>query len=147
MHLNLCFEIKSVYSTKNISTKHFPTFHFSCRNNNVIVTAFLISFILSGDTYACFLLPIIRYCLDTHGTISTFKFYSKIKKKNHIRIFEGTLCNLKKKKWLEPQYLANPPNLILSGVTHSLKNFLIFLISFPKFSEWHHIYTQIDKAR
>ena len=73
------------------------------------------------------------------------------KKKIHIRIFEGTLCNLKKKKkkkkWWEPQYLANPPNLILSGVTHSLKNFLIFLISFPKFSEWHHIYTQIDKAR
>ena len=47
----------------------------------------------------------------------------------------------------EPQYLANPPNFILSGVTHSLKNFLIFLILFPKFSEWHHIYTQIDKAR
>ena len=23
-----------------------------------------------------------------------------------------------KKKWWEPQYLANPPNLILSGVTH-----------------------------
>ena len=22
------------------------------------------------------------------------------------------------KKWWEPQYLANPPNLILSGVTH-----------------------------
>ena len=24
----------------------------------------------------------------------------------------------KKKKWWEPQYLANPPNLILSRVTH-----------------------------
>ena len=23
-----------------------------------------------------------------------------------------------KKKWWEPQYLPNPPNLILSGVTH-----------------------------
>ena len=79
------------------STKHFPTFHFSCRNNNVIVTAFLISFILSGDTYACFLLPINRYCLDTHDTISTLKFdYQKLKK-NHIRIFEGTLCKKKKK--------------------------------------------------
>ena len=64
------------------------------------------------------------------------------------RIFEGTLCNLKKKekKWWEPQYLANPPNLTLSGVTHSLKTLLIFLILFPKFSEWHHIYTLIGKA-
>ena len=68
----------------------------------------------------------------------------KKKLKNHIRIFEGTLSNFK--KWWEPQYLANPPNLILSGVTHSLTNFLIFLILFPTFSEWHHIYTQIDKA-
>ena len=42
--------------------------------------------------------------------------------------------------------MANPHNLILSGVTHSLKTLLIFLILFPKFSEWHHIYTLIDKA-
>ena len=54
-----------------------------------MVTAFLISFILSGDTYACFLLPINRYCLDTHDTISTFKFdYQKLKKNIHIRIFD-----------------------------------------------------------
>ena len=88
VHLNLCFEITSVYSIKT-----FPTFHLSCRNNNVIVTAFLISFLLSGDTYACFLLPINRYCLDTHDIISTFKFdYQTLKKTFHIRIFEGTLC-------------------------------------------------------
>ena len=42
--------------------------------NNVIVTAFLISFILSGDTYACFLLLINKYCLDAHDIISTFIF-------------------------------------------------------------------------
>ena len=64
MHLSLCFEITSVYSTKNISTETFSAFRFSCRNNNVIVTAFLIPFILSGDTYTCFLLLISRYCLD-----------------------------------------------------------------------------------
>ena len=28
------------------------------------------------------------------------------------------VCGGYKKKWWEPQYLANPPNLILSGVTH-----------------------------
>ena len=52
-------------------------------------------------------------------------------------------------EWWEPQYLANPPYLILSGVTHYTlaKKILIFLILFPKFSKWHHIYTLIDKAR
>ena len=128
MHLNLCFEITSVYSTKIFLLNIFPTFHFSYRNNNVIVTAFLISFILSGDRYACFLLQINRYCLDTHDIIPTFKFdyqKKKKKKKNHIIIFEGTLCTLKK-KWWEPQFLANQPNLILSGVTHSLKTFSSF---------------------
>ena len=74
MHLNLCYEITSVYSTKTFILHIFPHCISAVGINNVIVTAFLISFILSGDTYACFLLPINKYCLDTHDIISTFKF-------------------------------------------------------------------------
>ena len=35
-----------------------------------------------------------------------------------------------KKKWWEPQYLANPPSLIPSGVTQTLNHILYFLILF-----------------
>ena len=79
-------------------------------NNNVIVTAFFISFILSGDTYACFLLPIIRYCLDTHDTISTFKFdYQKLKKEFTSESLRVHYVSEKKKKKKKKKEMVGTP--------------------------------------
>ena len=60
--------------------------------------------------------------------------YQKLKKKITSESLRVHYVTKKiKKKWWEPQYLANPPNLILSWVTHSLKNFSSFLFRFPNF--------------